>query len=81
MSPRFKIAYVPWWRPVRLAAWSTDNDGKRTGFEFVGWVWRQKAYLVNNIHYGWIAFVEDQQPEKLEVCPSCKRNLHLPVGE
>lgn len=80
MSPRFKIAYVPWYRPVRLVT-RLLNKGDERGFEFVGWVWRQKAYLVNNLNYGWIAFLEDQRPEMLEICPSCKRNLHLPVGE
>lgn len=80
MSPRFKIAHVPWYRPVRLATRLLNKDGQ-SGFEFIGWVWRQKAYLVNNVNYGWIAFLEDQNPENLEVCPSCKRNLHQPVGE
>lgn len=62
---RFIITYVPWWRPVRLAA------RHEHGFDFIGWVWRQKAYLVHNSHHGWIAFQEDQTPEKMNCCPVC----------
>lgn len=67
-SPRFKVAWVPWWRPVRLAARRTDG-----GFDFIGWVWRQEARMVNNINHGWVAFVEDQTPEKLARCPCCDK--------
>ena len=70
-EPMRKITYVPWYRPVRLAAWSTD----RSHFNFVGWVWRQKAYLVNNLAHGWIAFVEDQTPEKLNTCLACGQRI------
>ena len=69
----FKIAYVQAWRPVRLARWHIDPSGVNNSFEFVGWVWRQKAFLVNNLNHGWIAFVEDQTPEKLSQCPCCGR--------
>ena len=68
-KPLFKIAYVPWWRPVRLA------QRHNNGFDFVGWVWRQQARLVNNSHHGWIAFIDDQTPEKLKACPCCERPL------
>jgi hypothetical protein len=64
MSP-FRVAYVPWWRPIRLAA---RHD---KGFDFVGWVWRQKAYMVNNLNHGWIAFLEDQTTENMNRCPTC----------
>lgn len=62
---RFRTAYVPWWRPVRLV----QRQGE--GFNFIGWVWRQKAYMVNNLNHGWIAFLEDQTPDNLHRCASC----------
>lgn len=64
-EPRVKVEYVPWYRPVRLVL---REEG---GFRFVGWVWRQKAYLVNNLHHGWIAFADDQDEKHLNTCPSC----------
>ena len=73
IGPRFKTAWVPWWRPVRLAV-QNGKPGEMTGFRFVGWVWRQRARLVNNINHGWIAFVDDQTEEKLrDTCPECGR--------
>jgi hypothetical protein len=45
------------------------------GFDFVGWVWMQKAYLVNNLNHGWIAIAQDQTEEYLTRCPCCKRYL------
>lgn len=66
LSPRWKIAYVPWWKPLPLV--TRDAGG---GWTKVGYVWRQKARLVNNLHAGWIAFVDEQTPEKLLTCPSC----------
>jgi len=68
-EPRWKVEYVPWWRPRRLAVKQGESNN------FVGWVWRQKAYLTNNIHHGWVAFVEHQTEEKLTCCPQCKRPL------
>lgn len=68
-TPRFKVEYVPWWRPIRLAA---RNEN---GFDFIGWVWRQKAYMVNNINHGWIAFLEDQTLKNLTICHCCKQPL------
>lgn len=69
---RFKVAYVPWWRPVRLAQRKATG-----GWDFIGWVWRQRAYLVNNTAHGWVAFAEDQTPENIDVwfCPHCKASL------
>ncbi|WP_428383700.1 hypothetical protein [Nevskia ramosa] len=70
-----KIAYVPWWRPVRLV----QNVSGST-FKFIGWVWREKAYMVHNVNYGWLAWIEDQTPERLDSCPSCHRPLTEPVA-
>lgn len=67
-SPNFRVAYVPWWRPVRLAF---RQPGEKFAFDFVGWVWRQEAYLVKNLHHGWIAFAHDQTPERMKTCPCC----------
>lgn len=70
MSERFKNIYVPWWKPVPLARWRSEDHEQ--GFEFIGWAWRQRAYLVKNISHGWIAFVDMQTPENLrECCPAC----------
>lgn len=71
---RYRVAYVPWWRPIRLARLHSD------GFDFVGWVWRAKAYQVKLQYYGWIAFVEDQTPEKLACCPQCNRPMDSARG-
>lgn len=76
-GPRFKVAYVPWYRPVRLAMRNKDGT---PGFDFVGWVWRQKAFLVNNLNHGWVAFVDDQTEENLKRCPCCKRYLAGPAN-
>lgn len=73
MSTRFKVTHVRWWhRPLRLC--------KRTesgGFVQVGWVWNQRAYVVNNLTHGWIAFVEDQTPENIDIwfCRNCGATL------
>lgn len=64
-KPAYKVAYVPWWRPLRLATRTPD------GFIFIGWVWRQKARLVLNANHGWIAFDDEQTPEKLKTCACC----------
>lgn len=67
MSPHFVITFVLW--PRRLFI-RTDNL-----FEPIGWVFLQKARLVNNVHYGWIAVADDQTPERLSRCPCCNRGL------
>ena len=72
-EPRFKIAWVPWYRPIRLARRRSDNSGIH--HDFVGWCWRQKARQVNNLNHGWIAFVEDQTPQRLATCPCCDMPL------
>jgi len=68
-EPSFKVAYVPWWRPIRLVM---RNE---RGFDFIGWAWRQKVYMVNNLNYGWIAFVEDQTENNLTTCHACGKPL------
>lgn len=73
-KPRWKIAYVPWWNPRPLAI-RVPTRGDSGGFNFVGYVWRQKARLVNNINYGWIAFADEQTDELLQTCPCCKKPL------
>lgn len=75
LSSRFKVAYVPWWRPVRLAVKTAE------GYDFVGWVWRQKANLVNNLHHGWIAFLDQQTPENLNRCQHCGHAAHQATKE
>ncbi len=72
MNANRKIAYVPWWRPVRLAMPVQAGKGN---IKFIGWVWRARAHMVNNIHHGWIAFVDDQTPERLACCPVCDRPM------
>lgn len=69
---RLKISFLL--LPRRLAV----RDGE--GFRFVGWAWMQKALLINNLNHGWVAFVEDQTNEKLEVCPCCKKPMKLKGG-
>jgi hypothetical protein len=76
MSSRFKVAFC-WW-PKRLAL--KDESGMR----WVGWIWLQRAYLVNNINHGWIAFVDGQTKENLMTCPCCGRTTNsttVPDGD
>jgi hypothetical protein len=68
-GPAFRVAYVPWWRPIRLAARHAN------GYDFIGWAWRQKVYMVRNMHHGWIAFLEDQTEKNLTTCNCCGRPL------
>lgn len=68
MTPKYKTTFVLW--PRRLVQ---RNIG---GFNFVGWVWRTKAFLTRNDNYGWVAFLDDQTEEKMiSICPCCKRIL------
>jgi hypothetical protein len=72
-GPTFKVVNLRWWnRPVRLV-----KRGGEGHFDFVGWVWNQKAYLVKNLNHGWIAFVEDQTPENIEhwFCRNCGASI------
>jgi len=61
-NPSWKVKRLRWWNlPIPL--YRKDGD---EGWTKVGWIWNQTAYIVNNIHYGWIAFVEDQTKERLQ---------------
>ena len=73
MAKHTKVSFVIW--PRRLAR-HRDNI-RENGFEFIGWVWLQKACLTNNINHGWIAFLENQTEEKInpKVCECCKQLL------
>lgn len=71
-NPSWKVVHIHWWnKPVRLVAKNGDC------LHFVGWVWNQRAYLVKNLHHGWIAFVEDQTPENIDTwfCDHCGASL------
>ena len=68
MSPRYKVAYC-WW-PKLLAM-----QNKYGSSDFIGYVWRTKAFLTRNDNYGWVAFLEDQTEEKMATCPCCKRPI------
>ena len=60
-KPNFKYVRLRWWNlPVPL--YRKDSDK----FTKVGWIWNQPAYLVKNIHVGWVAFIEDQTAERLK---------------
>lgn len=68
-NSRFRVIHLRWWhRPVPLYD-KTETDGYRK----IGWVWNQKAYLVDNMTEGWVAFVKDQTPENIDVwwCDCC----------
>lgn len=77
MAAMFKVAYVPFWRPVRLAV-REKVEFDLTRMRFVGWVWMQQAYMVKNLNHGWVAFLEDQTEDKLKRCPYCKQLTHQP---
>lgn len=74
-TPLFKVVYIHWWNlPVRLMR---RHNG---GLQVIGWVWLQRAYLVKNAYEGWIAFAEDQVPEKLDhwFCTHCGTPIRNP---
>ena len=62
-----------WHKPVPLV---TRRGGDHVQ---VGWVWNQWAYLVNNLALGWVAFMEDQTPENIDIwkCAHCGASIHL----
>lgn len=71
---RFKTVRLRWWNlPVPLYKRGSVDENGHAKWIRVGWVWNQKARLVNNIYEGWIAFVEDQTEENLEIwnCEHC----------
>jgi hypothetical protein len=60
------VGYVPWWWPRPLY----DPRTK----QLIGWVWRQRAALVRNMHSGWVAFTDDQTEQNLKPrCQQCGR--------
>lgn len=60
-SPNWKVKKLRWWNlPIPL--YRKDKEG----FTKIGWIWNQPAYIVKNIHYGWVAFLEDQTEERLK---------------
>lgn len=73
-KPKSKVAFV-WW-PRRLTRSHTY------GFDWVGWVWLQRAYLVYNVNHGWIAPLDYQTEEILNAstCLWCGQTLPH-VGE
>lgn len=71
---RFKVVHIRWWhKPVPLYDKGPNDDHYRR----IGWVWNQKAYLVNNLVEGWVAFAKDQTPENIDVwwCTCCGTSL------
>lgn len=74
---RWKIVDLKWWnKPIPL--WRKSTNDKPA--ERIGWVWNQKAYIVNNLLAGWIAFVDDQTHDKLSIediwrCPYCNASI------
>lgn len=70
MTNTNKLQFCYW--PVKMVL------GHNKGFDFVGWVWWQKAYLTHNLIYGWIAFAQDQLNEELmnpKTCEKCGKLL------
>lgn len=73
--PSFQVRTIHWWNfPLPLV-----TRGPHATFQRIGWAWRQKAYLVNNLTEGWIAFVEDQTQEKIDlfVCDHCGAAMRI----
>ena len=70
-NPTFKVIDVPWYRRYPLLV--SGPDGHRQ----VGWVSGQRAYLVNNLNHGWVAFVDQQTPENIDhwFCPHCNASI------
>lgn len=73
--PSFQVRTIHWWNlPVPLVTRKSSGV-----FQRVGWAWNQKAYLVNNLNEGWIAFVEDQTPENIDMfaCEHCGAAMRI----
>lgn len=69
----FVVRHIRWWhRPVPLMHRHANGE-----FQQVGWVWNQRAYLVNNLVHGWIAFTDQQTPENIDIwfCHHCGASL------
>lgn len=65
------VGYVPWWWPVPLFARRPEALALEPTHRQIGWVYGQRAALTNNLHSGWIAFLEDQTEENLK--PRCEK--------
>jgi hypothetical protein len=88
-NPRWKLKRLRWWNlPIPL--YRRDDEG----WTKIGWIWNQTAYIVNNIHHGWVAFVDDQTEERLKYidvwsCQCCgaelsydkKKNIEKYLGD
>lgn len=73
-EPTWQVRHIrKWHKPVPLIA---RRDGEHVQ---VGWVWNQWAYLVKNIAMGWVAFVDDQTPENIDIwkCSHCGASIWL----
>lgn len=73
-NSRFRVTRLRWWhRPIPLY----DRTVEEKNYRRIGWVWNQKAYLVDNMVEGWVAFAKDQTPEKIDVwwCSCCGMEL------
>ena len=67
---RFRVVHLRWWhRPIPLY----DKKEGDEHYRKVGWIYNKKAYVVDNLFEGWVAFVKDQTPEKIDVwwCKCC----------
>lgn len=74
----FKVINVRWWNfPIPLYARKTDE------LEKIGWVWRQRAYVVKNHYLGWIAILDNQTKENLDIwfCPCCGNSLDTQIAK
>jgi len=71
LSSRFKTTFVLW--PRRLL--DQKEDGPDGTWKKVGWVWLQRAHLVNNASLGWIAFIDYQTSKYLDHCHVCGKPL------
>lgn len=70
---RFKTKFC--WLPVRLARHVEPKDLNGPTLEMIGWIWMQRAALVNNLNHGWIAIL-DAEPEPAK-CKKCGQVLPL----
>ncbi|MBN9410878.1 MAG: hypothetical protein J0H69_17170 [Burkholderiales bacterium] len=71
---RWQVRDIKWWhKPRPLMQRNPNGDG----WKQIGYVWNQRAYMVNNLIEGWIAFIEDQTPDKIDlwVCPYCSNSM------
>jgi hypothetical protein len=73
MSTSFKVVRLRWWnKPVPLLFRNEKREHIR-----IGWVWNQRAYLVKNLHIGWVAFADQQNAEHVDhwFCRDCGASI------